>query len=129
MTKEKSGNPGYNIGKPIKGLNTDPKTWGTHPSSLCRNTPLKPISFLQNSISGCFIRLSRDNFTQCSELSEALRDLHFEAISTFNISKGGDEEDYVPIIFEDLTQYLVNNATQECIVPAELHIEVMYTNR
>ena len=126
--KEKSGNPGYDIGKPIKGLNTDPKIWGTHQSSLCRNTPLKPVSFLQNSISGCFLQLSRENFTKCSDLAEALRDLHFEAISTFNISKGGDEEDYVPIIFEDLTQYLVHNSTQECTVPAELHIEVMYTN-
>ena len=125
----KSGNPGYDIGKPIKGLDNDPKVWGTHHSSLCRHSPLRPVPFLQDSISGCLLQLSRDNFTNCADLSEALRDLHFQAISTLNISKGGDEEDYIPIIFEDLTQYVANNQSiQECIVPAKLHMEVMYTN-
>ena len=126
---EKSGNPGYEIGKPIKGLYSDPKIWATHQSSLCRFTPTTSMLFLKNSISACFLQLSRDNFTKCQDLREGLRDLHFEAISTYNVSKGGDEDEYVPVIFEDFTRHLINDSdVQECTVPSRVHVEIMYTN-
>ena len=37
-------------------------------SSLCRTSSLRWISFLEDTQSGCFLQLSRKNFTDCEQL-------------------------------------------------------------
>ena len=44
--------------------------------SLCSNTNLKKISFLENYQSSCYIRLSKKNITDCDDLKKNIRQVY-----------------------------------------------------
>ena len=44
--------------------------------SLCSNTNVKRISFLDNSQSSCYIRLSKKNITDCDDLKKNIRKIY-----------------------------------------------------
>ena len=54
--------------------------WGSASSpligSLCSNTNLKKISFLDNYQSSCYIRLSKKNITNCDNLKANIRKVY-----------------------------------------------------
>ena len=54
--------------------------WGSASSrligSLCSNTNLKKISFLDNYQSSCYIRLSKKNITDCDNLKANIRKVY-----------------------------------------------------
>jgi len=160
---KKSGNPGYNIGEPIRGFHNEtkeesaPKIWYSHDaSSLCRTSSLRWISFLEDTQSGCFLQLSRKNFTDCEQLRNEISRIQAELIEMeLLIAKGGSDVDRnyttysndfseenerddmrqtVPILFEDFSSRIkeekngTRNMHQECQVPSHLHVEVMYSN-
>ncbi len=79
---QKSGEPGYDLGKPLilANLATSSKPgfkieslglqhWShAKTSSLCRESSPRKVGFMQDTLSGCFIELSRSNFTNCHTL-------------------------------------------------------------
>uniref|UniRef100_A0A8D0NJA6 Tectonic domain-containing protein n=1 Tax=Sus scrofa TaxID=9823 RepID=A0A8D0NJA6_PIG len=69
---ESSGNPGYQLGKPIRALNTNRKNnvttlylWQSAGRGLCTSATLKPILFGENALSGCLLQVGmNENCTQ-----------------------------------------------------------------
>lgn len=132
-----SGNPGYQIGKPVLGAKNDtelveksPKIWSTHRSSLCMFTPLQSVNFLKDSQSGCLLELSKDNLTNCEQLREDIKTIQYQLMNIDAlISKGGSlkNESFVSIIFEDFS---ANQPTNQsfCAVPSHVHMEVTFSN-
>ena len=46
----------------------------SHPSdSLCTQTNLHQVSFLENFQSSCYIKLLKSNITECNELKDAVK--------------------------------------------------------
>ena len=137
--RKKSGNPGYNIGAPIRGLHniskeeSTPKIWsGQEPSSLCRTSSLRDISFLEDTQSGCFLQLSRENFTNCEQLRNEIIRIQAELVEMeLLIAKGGNytniykttpiytakdtNEHFVPMIFEDFSTIGDDNSTNNLV--------------
>ncbi|XP_037367202.1 tectonic-2 isoform X2 [Talpa occidentalis] len=73
--KESSGNPGYQLGKPIRALNTNGmknvttlNLWQPAGRGLCAAAALKPMGFGENAISGCLLEVGvNENCTQLRE--------------------------------------------------------------
>ncbi|XP_008589736.1 PREDICTED: tectonic-2 [Galeopterus variegatus] len=73
--KESSGNPGYQLGKPVRALNnngmnnvTTLHLWQSAGRGLCTSTTLKPILFGENALSGCLLEAGiNENCTQLRE--------------------------------------------------------------
>jgi hypothetical protein len=153
--KRKSGEPGYDFGKPLLAaknvsepeLEVDPRgprLWtSTDPTSLCRHSSLKKIEFLKDSQSGCLLELSKANFTNCQDLKNQIRSIQAQLVqstdqgSSILIAKGGNPEnmtleDHIEMLFEDETKYdhsdNETNIISSCTVPSHLHYEVLYTN-
>ncbi|XP_038654341.1 tectonic-2 isoform X2 [Scyliorhinus canicula] len=71
-----SGNPGYQIGKPVLGAFENGKTlqkapvsiWQPVGNGLCSSAQTTSVLFGKDAISGCMLRLSVDNFANCSDL-------------------------------------------------------------
>ncbi|XP_010598111.1 tectonic-2 isoform X2 [Loxodonta africana] len=73
--KELSGNPGYQLGKPVRVLNTnrmnDTTTlhlWQPAGRSLCTSATFTPVLFGENALSGCLLEVGiNENCTQLRE--------------------------------------------------------------
>ncbi|XP_027627968.1 tectonic-2 [Tupaia chinensis] len=73
--EELSGNPGYQLGKPVRALNTDRMNnstslhlWQSAGRGLCTSATFKPILFGENALSGCLLEVGiRENCTQLRE--------------------------------------------------------------
>jgi hypothetical protein len=74
----KSGEPGYDPGRPLIVANIDSglriesvgiRHWRhENVKSLCRQSTLKNVEFMDDVVSGCFVELRRENFTDCKSL-------------------------------------------------------------
>ncbi|XP_040299993.1 tectonic-2 isoform X10 [Herpailurus yagouaroundi] len=70
--KEFSGNPGYQLGKPVRALNanrvnnvTTLHLWQSAGRGLCTSATFKPILFGENALSGCLLEVgTSENCTQ-----------------------------------------------------------------
>lgn len=69
--KESSGNPGYQLGKPVRALHTDGMNvtalhlWQTAGRGLCTSAALRPILFGENVLVGCLLEVGiNENCTQ-----------------------------------------------------------------
>jgi len=73
--------------------------------SLCKESSLEKVSFLDEIYSGCFIELQKSNFLKCSELRQNVKSTLSNLISGEMIAKGGSlntsSEEFVKIIFDD----------------------------
>lgn len=81
-SQSKSGNPGYQVGKPVIGgiqntslendtivmYRTPVNLWKPVNSGLCSTANVRPVLFGENSTSGCVISVSQQNLTECSNL-------------------------------------------------------------
>ena len=151
----RSGNPGYDIGKPLisaKNISDkeiaflpSPKLWSTSRTSKCLSSPLQSILFLKETQSACLVHLSKSNFTDCKQLAKNIKDILEELIDVDNtlIAKGGNMsltnvEEFVKVIHEDYSKkekfvsiantLLSNNKViHTCQVPSHLHVEVTYS--
>ncbi|XP_006865539.1 PREDICTED: tectonic-2 [Chrysochloris asiatica] len=73
--KELSGNPGYQLGKPLRALHasrmnyvTTLHLWRTAGRGLCTSATLTPILFGKNALSGCLLEVGiNENCTQLRE--------------------------------------------------------------
>ncbi|XP_072521395.1 tectonic-2 isoform X2 [Salminus brasiliensis] len=78
-----SGNPGYQVGRPVIGGSLDSTTgvieraplslWHTVGDGLCSSAGLRPVLYGMNSTSGCLMPVSLLNLTQCGQLRETVR--------------------------------------------------------
>lgn len=97
-----------------------PKLWG--------HSSLQPITFLENTKSGHLLSLTRRNFTSCEVLSEKIRRYQEQLVDlNMMIAKGLDQEEFVPLIFEDHSNISQPSNNISCLIPSRLHVEVMYS--
>ncbi|XP_078083223.1 tectonic-2 isoform X2 [Mustelus asterias] len=103
----RSGNPGYQIGKPVLGAFENGKTlqkaplsiWQPVGNGLCSSAQTTSVLFGKNSISGCLLKFSIDNFTECADL----RSIVYKTLLNLmpgNVSKRGNSNP------TDLTEWL-----------------------
>lgn len=72
--KEFSGNPGYQLGKPVRALHTDGMNvttlhlWQPAGRGLCTSAALRPVLFGEDASSGCLLEVGiKENCTQLRE--------------------------------------------------------------
>ncbi|XP_053327956.1 tectonic-2 [Spea bombifrons] len=117
-----SGNPGYQIGKPVIAANgSSPLTrttislWKPVGDGSCSSANQSPILYGQDSYSGCILQVVNED---CNQLREIVTTLLKSLVPANYIAMRGnsnvsDLSEWVPIIFED------NNATcsgGDCLV-------------
>ncbi|XP_041059372.1 tectonic-2 [Carcharodon carcharias] len=105
----RSGNPGYQIGKPVIGAFENGKTlrkaplsiWRPVGNGLCSSAQTTSVLFRKDSISGCLLRLSIDNFENCANLRSIVYKNLLNLVPT-NVSRRGnsnpaDLSEWVPL--------------------------------
>ena len=58
-------------------------------SSQCSSTPLMPVTFLDDSQTGCFLNLVRTNFSDCADLRRTVKAIQDHLTPGVLLSKGG----------------------------------------
>uniref|UniRef100_A0A8C5SDZ3 Tectonic family member 2 n=1 Tax=Laticauda laticaudata TaxID=8630 RepID=A0A8C5SDZ3_LATLA len=137
--EEFSGNPGYQLGKPVRGTNltssaplTSLKLWKPVGENLCSSANLTPLLFGFNSISGCIMEVSlADNCTQLRE------DVAAQLNSLVQVSHIGKRGNACRNISDDWVEVLRLNASSSTNtsegslrgicpeVPAHLNIQII----
>ncbi|KAI4882302.1 hypothetical protein NFI96_011115 [Prochilodus magdalenae] len=141
MAQPNSGNPGYQVGRPVIGGFLDSTTgviekapiklWHAVGDGLCSLAALRPVLFGVNSTSGCLMPVSQLSLTQCSQLRETVRSVLVRLVPSSVVSMTGKPD------FSSLANWIrittvVQNASQPagdlsgvCFgVPAHLHIHI-----
>ncbi|XP_068461156.1 tectonic-2 [Clinocottus analis] len=139
-----SGNPGYQMGRPVIAGTLDPldyntgsvqrtpiNVWKPVSDGLCSTAEMKPVLFGENSTSGCLFPVSRQDLTQCDLLRETVTALQTALITATYVAKSGNPNrltmtDWVNINFVTLnSSTTVKNTTSSCHgVPSYQHIHV-----
>ncbi|KAK5932809.1 hypothetical protein CgunFtcFv8_004486 [Champsocephalus gunnari] len=144
MDETNSGNPGYQVGRPVIAGVVDTldnntglvqrvsiSLWKPVSDGLCVSAEMKPILFGENSTSGCLLPVSRHNLTQCDLLRETVTSLQNNLVTATHVAKSGNPDpftttDWVNISF--LTQNYsttMEDSTNSCYgVPSHQHIHV-----
>ncbi|XP_053337171.1 tectonic-2 isoform X1 [Clarias gariepinus] len=136
-----SGNPGYQVGRPVIGGVLDDATGGIRRASfslwqgvkdgLCSSANLRPVFYGINSTSGCLLPVSLLNLTECIQLRETVRSTLAALVPAALVSSTGKPDFSTPINWTRATN-AVQNSTQTvgssrgvCFgVPAHLHIHI-----
>ncbi|XP_026786913.3 tectonic-2 isoform X1 [Pangasianodon hypophthalmus] len=136
-----SGNPGYQVGRPVIGGLLDDSTgaigrapislWQGVRDGLCSSADLRPVLYGINSTSGCLMPVSLLNLVECSQLRETVRSTLAALVPATLVSRSGKPD------FSTLTNWtrittVVQNSNQTagasggvCSgVPAHLHIHI-----
>ncbi|XP_030073527.1 tectonic-2 isoform X2 [Microcaecilia unicolor] len=134
-----SGNPGYQIGRPVIVGNESTSVivgsqlnlWKPAADGLCTSATRTPVLFGEDATSGCFVRIRfNENCTQIRKtVSEILRSL----VPATHVAKRGnsnasDLSEWAEIIYRE-----PNNTTSDCAygvlqdIPANLNIQIITT--
>ncbi|XP_078106848.1 tectonic-2 [Sander vitreus] len=144
MVEPNSGNPGYQVGRPvIAGIvdtldnntgsvqRTSINLWKPVSDGLCSTAETKPVLFGENSTSGCLLPVSQHNLTQCSLLRETVTSLQAALITATNVAKSGNPDpltmtDWVNISFvTHNSSTTMEDTISSCHrVPSHQHIHV-----
>ncbi|KAM7416660.1 hypothetical protein PAMA_018627 [Pampus argenteus] len=144
MGEPNSGNPGYQVGRPvIAGIvdtlenntgsiqRTSINLWQPVSDGLCSTAEKKPVVFGENSTSGCLLTVSQQNLTQCNLLREIVTSLQAALNTATYVAKSGNPDalnmaDWVNITFVTMnSSTTTENTTSSCnAVPSHLHIHV-----
>ena len=157
----RSGNPGYNMGMPIvfaviqenkvngkmqiRHNSVGLQTWGHNsPSSSCQDSSLIKIGFGVDTISECYVTVTRSELKNCKKLAAKLRHFVFNLTRSVAVSKYGtdnftDPNNFVRIVRDELKLNLTgsnNNLTETwlekveevCGVPARMRTTFLYTD-
>nr|XP_006119742.1 tectonic-2 isoform X1 [Pelodiscus sinensis] len=139
-TTELSGNPGYQLGKPVRAVNisssdtvTTLKLWKPVGSGLCTSATFTPVLFGLNSLSGCILKVDIDK--NCSQLRKDVTDRLNSLVQATHVGKRGnssssDLNDLVEIIRLDppnpSENASVGNVKGICSdIPANLNIHII----
>ncbi|XP_066510478.1 tectonic-2-like isoform X1 [Hoplias malabaricus] len=136
-----SGNPGYQVERPVIGgvLNsatgglerTPLSLWQAVGVSLCSSARMRQVLYGLNSTSGCLMPVSLLNLTLCSQLRETVRSTLAGLVSATHISRTGKADFSSPESWT-LIRTVVQNSSQPAVdfngvctgVPAHLHIHI-----
>ncbi|XP_070690149.1 tectonic-2 [Pempheris klunzingeri] len=144
MGETNSGNPGYQVGRPViagmedtldnnTGLiqRTSINLWKPVSDGLCSTAERKPVLFGENSTSGCLLRVSQQNLTECTLLRKTVTSLQAALITATYVAKSGNPDpltmtDWVNISFVTLnTSTTMEDTTSSCYgIPSHQHIHI-----
>ncbi|XP_053181624.1 tectonic-2 isoform X1 [Scomber japonicus] len=144
MGEPNSGNPGYQVGRPVIAGTVDTlenntssidrtsiHLWEPMSDGLCSTAEKKPILFGENSTSGCLLPVNQQNLTQCNLLREAVTSLQAALNTATYIAKSGNPDaltmaDWVNIEFVTMnSSTIMENTTGSCTaIPSHLQIHV-----
>ncbi|KAM9858630.1 tectonic-2 [Aulostomus maculatus] len=142
MGEPNSGNPGYQVGKPvIAGIaNTSENgtdivqrasvyLWKPVGYGLCSTAERKPVLFGENSTSGCLLPLGLQNLTQCDLLRETISSLQDTLIRATYVARSGNPDslimaDWLNISFVNASTPMEDMNSLCSEIPSHLHIYV-----
>ncbi|XP_025745622.1 tectonic-2 isoform X1 [Callorhinus ursinus] len=140
--KEFSGNPGYQLGKPVRALNpnrlneTTLHLWQSAGRGLCASATFKPILFGENALSGCLLEVAiHENCTQLRE--NAVKRLDSLIQATHVAMRGNSDynhpsDDWLEIIRADAPDTGADppvSVNGICVdIPARLHIRILISD-
>ncbi|XP_058230377.1 tectonic-2 isoform X2 [Hemibagrus wyckioides] len=135
-----SGNPGYQVGRPVIGGVLDDATgavgrapislWQGVRDGLCSSADLRPIPYGINSTSGCLMLVSLLDLNNCIQLRETVRSTLATLVPATFVSRTG-KPDFTLSNWSRITT-VVQNSNQTAAdprgvcsgVPAHLHIHI-----
>ncbi|XP_029296014.1 LOW QUALITY PROTEIN: tectonic-2, partial [Cottoperca gobio] len=143
MGEPNSGNPGYQVGRPVIAgivdtLENDTGSvqrasinlWKPESVGLCSTAEMKPVLFGENSTSGCLLSVSRQNLTECDLLRVLLLSRTALMTATY-VAKSGNPDpltmtDWVNISFvTQNSSATMEDTTSSCYgIPSHQHIHV-----
>ncbi|XP_036278835.1 tectonic-2 isoform X2 [Pipistrellus kuhlii] len=137
--EERSGNPGYQLGRPVRALRagrSDPAAalslWQPAGRGLCASAPLRPVLFGENVLSGCLLEVGIDeNCTRLRDKAAGILDSLIQAthVAARGNSGYGDRSDgWLEIVTARDTGAgpaggRGNGVCEE--VPARLHVRIL----
>ncbi|EFB19396.1 hypothetical protein PANDA_000942, partial [Ailuropoda melanoleuca] len=140
--EEFSGNPGYQLGKPVRALNTNRRNettlhlWQSAGRGLCTKATFKPILFGEDALSGCLLEVGiRENCTRLRDNAVELLDSLIRAthVATRGNSDYNDPGDgWLEIIRADFPDRGADppvSVSGICVdIPARLHIRILISD-
>ncbi|XP_047616973.1 tectonic-2 isoform X3 [Phacochoerus africanus] len=135
---------GYQLGKPIRALNTNRKNnvttlylWQSAGRGLCTSATLKPILFGENALSGCLLQVGMNE--NCTQLRENAVELLDSLIQATHVAMRGNSHynnlnnDWLEIIRTDAPDTgadpTVSSSNGVCPdVPAQLSIRILFSD-
>ncbi|XP_072581117.1 tectonic-2 isoform X4 [Vulpes vulpes] len=140
--EEFSGNPGYQLGKPVRALNTNKMNnvttlylWQSAGRGLCTSATFKPILFGENALSGCLLEVGiHENCTRLRENAVELLDSLIQAthVAMRGNSDYNDPSDgWLEIIRVDAPDTVDPSvgANGSCMdIPTQLHIRILISD-
>ncbi|KAF3695799.1 Tectonic-2 Precursor [Channa argus] len=140
MNEPNSGNPGYQVGKPViagklldTGLikRTSINLWKPVSDGLCYTAEKKQILFGENSTSGCLLPVSQQNLTQCKFLRETVGSFQAALVTGTYVSKSGNPDPLTMTGWLNISFLTLNSSpvmevtTDSCYgIPSHQHIHV-----
>lgn len=141
--KETSGNPGYQLGKPVRALNTNGMNvttlhlWQSAGKGWCRTATVKPILFGENAFSGCLLDVGIDE--SCTQLRENAAGLFDSLVQATHVAMRGNSDysdlsdGWLKIIRAERpdtgAEPAVSSANGTCLdVPAQLSIRILFSD-
>ncbi|XP_067862351.1 tectonic-2 isoform X2 [Heptranchias perlo] len=135
----RSGNPGYQTGKPVLAASISGKTlqkaplsiWRPVGNGLCSSAHTTSVLFGEDSTSGCLLRLSSDNFRNCTDLRYIVHENLLNLVSANYVARRGNSDstdlsEWVPLFkvppqqFNDSVEDVLSGCCTE--IPANLNI-------
>ncbi|KAM6166523.1 tectonic-2 [Erethizon dorsatum] len=142
--KELSGNPGYQLGKPVRALNANATSnattlhvWQSAERSLCTSATLRPISFGENMQSGCLLEVGISE--NCTRLRESAAERLGSLVQATHVAARGNSDSsdltdgWLEILRGDPPNTSVDLAASGVLgicpaVPAQLHIRILFAD-
>ncbi|KAK2837265.1 hypothetical protein Q5P01_014477 [Channa striata] len=143
--KPNSGNPGYQVGKPVIAgrlpdtFNNDTgpiqrasiNLWKPVSDGLCSNAEKKEILFGENSTSGCLLPVSQQTLTQCTLLRETVASFQAALVTGTYVSKSGNPDPLTMTAWVNInfvtqnSSTVMEDTTGSCYgIPSHQHIHV-----
>ncbi|XP_039627951.1 tectonic-2 [Polypterus senegalus] len=138
----KSGNPGYQIGKPVIAGNLQSGTgkinrttlnlWEPVGNGLCSNAKTTAVLFRQDSITGCLLQLSQQNFTNCTYLRDSVQNTLSALVPATLVAKMGNSDStnlsqwlHITSLPSNVTLAPADDLPGSCsAVPSQLNIHI-----
>ncbi|KAM3610704.1 uncharacterized protein V6R79_007620 [Siganus canaliculatus] len=144
MGEPNSGNPGYQVGRPVIagiGDTSDNNTesiqrtsinlWKPVKDGFCSTAEKKPVLFGENSTSGCLLPVSQQNLTHCDLLREIVTSLQTALVTAEYVARNGNPDpltmtDWANISFVTLNSSMaMGNGSGSCSgIPSHQHIQI-----
>ncbi|XP_036132563.1 tectonic-2 [Molossus molossus] len=142
--KETSGNPGYQLGRPVRALDSNRVNpvsalhlWQPAGRGLCTSTAFRPASFGEDALSGCLLEVALHE--NCSRLREKAVDMLDSLIQATHVAARGNSDynnvsdGWLEIIRADTPDTGADppegSANGTCLgVPARLSIRILFSD-